>query len=52
MKNDQVAQMKKLGVTHETKSIYHHQKYRYNKLSDALNFAKIHSGEKAKNVKK
>ena len=43
MNNSEKAQMKKLGITCNTQSTYHYKNYKYNKLSDAINYAKTDS---------
>ena len=43
MNNTEKTQMKKLGITCTTQSTYHYKNYRYNKLSDAITYAKTDS---------
>ena len=43
MNDDERTQMERFGITCTTESRYHYQKFRYNKLSDAVNYAKIDS---------
>ena len=43
MNNTEKTQMKKLGITCNAQSTYHYKNYKYNKLSDAINYAKTDS---------
>ena len=40
MNSEELALMKQFGITVEQKVIYHFEKHRYERLSDAINYAK------------
>ncbi len=46
MNNTEKTQMKKLGITCSTQSMYHYKNYRPNKLSDTIDYAKTDSNRK------
>jgi len=46
MNNDEITSMEKFGITCTTESKYHYKNFRYNKLSDAIHYAKIDSQRK------
>ena len=41
MNSDDKKLMEQLGITAESKTIFHFDGYRYERLSDAINYAKI-----------
>jgi hypothetical protein len=47
----EITLMARYGITCEQKLIYQYKRYRYNKLDDAINFAKLDSSHANYNLK-
>ena len=50
MKNDEESPREKYGITYSTETVFHNKKYKYKKLANAVNYAKIVINRNAPNA--